>query len=154
MSSSSASGSASGTVAPRTPILDGEGPISEGVTLFEPCDISRITSVEAENATMKLRMDNLVRFVEEQNRWLQRQSELLTSQRQLLEAMAGEGDAMRDRIRVLEDRVSLLVFAQPNVGGPPSPAPEEDDDDSAPASPQMAHHLTTAEIDEILQGRR
>ena len=127
MSSSSASGSASGTVAPRTPILDGEGPISEGVTLFEPCDISRITAVEAENATMKLRMDNLTLLVQEQAEWLRRQSLLLTSQRQLLEALAGEGDSMRGRIRMLEDRLTLAEDIWD-----PSPAPEEDDDDIAP----------------------
>ena len=124
-------------------------------------DIGRVTSLEAENLTLNLRVTSLGRLVEEQGEWLRRQSALLASQRQLIEVMAVEQDAMRDRLRGLEDRTSLVEFAT-EMGGPPSPRndrqedddeapePEEDDDDSAP---QMVRPLTSAEIDEILRGR-
>ena len=128
-SSVAASGSASGTVAPVTPILDGEGPVSEGVTLLQQFDISRITTLEAENLTIQLRMDNLTLLVQEQAEWLRRQSLLLSSQRQLLEALAGEGDTMRDRLRTAEDRVTLLMLAQPDVHQADDGEDDDEDED-------------------------
>ena len=76
-------------------------------------DVGRVTSLESSNITMGLRMDSLGRLVEEQGEWLRRQSALVSAQRQLLEVMAIEQDAMRDRIRVLEDRLTLAELAQP-----------------------------------------
>ena len=110
-----ASSSASSAAAPVTPVLDGAGAVvSEGITLFVPMDVGRVTNLESSDITMRLRMDSLGRLVEEQGRWLQRQSEHLSAQSSLIEAMAVEAEWLRGRIRVLEDSLTLRVFGEMN----------------------------------------
>ena len=107
-----------GAVAPRTPLYAGTT-IGGGATLFQECEISRITTLEMDNVAMKLRMGHLVKLVEEQSEWLKRQSGLLASQSSLIEAMAGDADSMRSRISMLENR---LTVAEDNM----VPSPTED----------------------------
>ena len=135
-----------GAVAPRTPLYAG-ATIGGGATLFQECEISRITTLETDNVALKLRMENLVKLVEEQAEWLKRQSALLASQSSLIEAMATEQDTMRDKIRMLEDRLTLAEFvaemAQPDV--------HQEDEVMVPVIMPTQRPLTTEEIAEVLQ---
>ena len=92
------------------------------MTLFQECEISRITTLEMDNVAMKLRMGHLVKLVEEQSEWLKRQSGLLASQTRLVEVLTAEGDAMRGRIRMLEDRLTVAEDIW-------DPRPAEDSDE-------------------------
>ena len=117
--SGSASAAAMGEAAPTTPLYAG-ATIGGGATLFQECEISRITTLETDNVALKLRMENLVKLVEEQAEWLKRQSALLASQSSMIEAMAVEGDSMRSRIRMLENRLTVaedMIVPSPTEDG-------------------------------------
>ena len=130
-------------------------------------DSSRITLLESEVITLNLRISSLCSLVEEQSQWLRSQSLLLNSQRQVIErlsatgdattvrlndrltiqsqlteALADEGEGMRSRIQMLEDR---LTIAEDMIE--PSPAEDVEDEDMAqpPRRP-----LTAAETAEML----
>ena len=104
--------------APRTPDLDGAvAAVADDEVLP---DSSRITLLESEGITLRLRLTNLTLLVEEQHRWLQRQSALLASQSQLVEALSLEGESMRGRIRMLEDRLTIaedMIVPSPTEDG-------------------------------------
>ena len=76
--------------------------------MFQECEISRITTLEMDNVAMKLRMDDLVSFIQEQSEWLRLQSALLASQTSRVQTMTVEGDSMRSRISELETRLVAL----------------------------------------------
>ena len=76
--------------------------------MFQECEISRITTLEMDNVAMKLRMDDLVSFIQEQSEWLRTQSALLTSQTSRVQSLTTEGDTMRSRISLLETRLVAL----------------------------------------------
>ena len=135
-------------------------------------DSSRITLLESEVITLNLRISSLCSLVEEQSQWLRSQSLLLNSQRQVIErlsatgdattvrlndrltiqsqlteALADEGEGMRSRIQMLEDR---LTVAEDMIV--PSPAEDEEDmEDIAPAVAPPRRPLTAAETAEMLR---
>ena len=92
---------------------------------------SRVSSLEGSRLTMG-------RLVEQQSEWLQKQSELLSAQRALIEVLATEQDALRSRVRDLEDRLTLVEVSNDMVPSGVVPS-------------LMVRPLTRVEIDEILQ---
>ena len=90
-----------------TPDLGG---VASGATwsLMEDFDLRRLTSLEGSRLSLQV-------LVEEQGEWLRRQSALLNAQRALIETLAEEQDALRSRVRDLEDRTTLLEVAQPET---------------------------------------